>query len=121
MKHINLIKKNINSIHKRRDSVFTKYSSIKKNLDELDIQLNYYNKLLEVKPQILFNYGRDKKYVYGQMYYFESPFSSKKKSFRFMLGKMSDGLSRKKLDEKCMDVFYDKYICGWIDSSRTKS
>ena len=108
MNHINLIKKNITSIHKRRDSVFTKYSSIKKNLDELDIQLNYYNKLLEVKPQILFNQGREKKYVYGQVYFYESHTSNIKKSYRFIIGKMDDNKSKSELEEICVNTFYDK-------------
>ena len=110
MKHINLIKKNINSIHKRRDSVFTKYSSIKKNLDELDIQLNYYNKLLEVKPQILFNQGREKKYVYGQVYFYESHTSNIKKSYRFIIGKMYEEKSREEWEEICLERFYNKLV-----------
>jgi len=63
-----------------------------------------------VKPQILYNQGRDKKYIYGQVYYLVNPQSTDKKSYRFMIGKMVDKLSRKKLEKKCLDIFYDKFI-----------
>ena len=65
---------------------------------------------LAVKPQILFNQGRDKKYIYGQVYYFTHPQSTDKKSYRFMIGKMDEKLSRKKLEKKCIELFYDRYI-----------
>ena len=65
---------------------------------------------LAVKPQILFNQGRDGKYIYGQIYYLNSPYDTKKHSYRFMIGKTSDELSREELEKRCLEIFHDKYI-----------
>ena len=67
-----------------------------------------------VKPQILFNQGRDGKYIYGQVYYFIHPSSTDKKSYRFMIGKTSDKVSRKVLEKRCLEIFYDKYIKEYL-------
>ena len=77
--------------------------------DGLNI-IDYIEGVKKVTPQILFNYGRDKKYVYGQIYYKVNPHTDEKKSFRFMIGKMDDNKSRKQLERICLDTFYDKII-----------
>ena len=66
-----------------------------------------------VKPQILFNQGRDGKYIYGQMYYLIEPQSTTRRSYRFMIGKTSENVSRKLLEKKCLEVFYDRYISSY--------
>ena len=67
-----------------------------------------------VKPQILYNQGRDGKYIYGQIYYLNSPYDTKKHSYRFMIGKTSDELSREELEKRCLEIFQDKYIKSHI-------
>ena len=53
------------------------------NVDRLKCSIEYISGLSKIKPQIIYNSGRDKKYIYGQIYYFVEPQSPKKKSFRF--------------------------------------
>ena len=67
-----------------------------------------------IKPQILLNQGRDKKYIYGQMYYQNHPQKPNKVSIRFLIGKMDENKSKPELENKCREVFYDKYISGWL-------
>ena len=74
------LNKKIQTLNKNREKVLSKFLSVKESLDEIDNQLTYFNKLLNVKSQILFNQGREKKYVYGQVYFFENQNSNKMKS-----------------------------------------
>ncbi len=84
------ILKKLESLQIKREKVFNRYSKVKDELDELDSNINYLSELNNIKPNILFNQGRDKKYVYGQVYFYPNPQSTKKKSFRFIIGKMSE-------------------------------
>ena len=104
---IKIIKK-LESFQIKREKVFNRYSIIKDKLDEIDSNIIYLTELCNIKPNILFNQGRDKKYVYGQVYFYPNPQSTKKKSFRFIIGKMSEKKSIKKWKELCVDVFYYK-------------
>ena len=73
-------------------------------------KIDYIEGSSAVKTQILYNQGRDGKYIYGQVYYFIHPTSRDKKSYRFLISKTKDKLSRKKLEKLCMDKFYEKVI-----------
>ena len=88
-----------------------KYAIIEEKQDELNQLKNtidFIDGLKKLKPQILYNYGRGKKYIYGQVYFKSSPQSSKKKTFRFMIGKMEEKKSRKQLESICLETFYNK-------------
>ena len=104
----------LKSSHDKKESVMVKKKhDYEVSLDKVTAQKNiidYIEGVKKVTPQILFNYGRDKKYVYGQIYYKVNPNSDDKKSFRFMIGKMDDNKSRKQLERICIDTFYDKII-----------
>ena len=104
------ILKKLESFQNKREKVFNRYSIVKEKLDNLDSNIKFFSELENIKPQILFNQGRDKKYVYGQVYYLTEPQSSKKKSFRFLIGKMSDDKSRQKWESVCLNVFYEKVV-----------
>ena len=84
---------------KKRESVLKKYSVVKDELDSLDNQIKYINEFIKIKPQLLFNQGRDKKYIYGQVYWYSDDYGSKKKSYRYLIGKMSEKKSRKEGDK----------------------
>lgn len=104
----------LKSSHDKKESVMIKKKhDYEVSLDKVTHQKNiidYIEGVKKVTPQILFNYGRDKKYVYGQIYYKVNPHTDEKKSFRFMIGKMDDNKSRKQLERICLDTFYDKII-----------
>jgi len=108
------ILKKLESFQNKREKVFNKYSIVKEKLDDLDSNIKFFSELENIKPQILFNQGRDKKYVYGQVYYLTEPQSSKKKSFRFLIGKMSDVKSRQEWESICMSVFYQKVVKEFV-------
>ena len=108
------ILKKLESFQNKREKVFNKYSIVKEKLDDLDSNIKFFSELENIKPQILFNQGRDKKYVYGQVYYLTEPQSSKKKSFRFLIGKMSDVKSRQEWESICMSVFYEKVVKEFV-------
>lgn len=89
------------------------YKIYEKSLNDykkLKHEIDFYSAYKKVKPQILYNQGRDKKYIYGQVYYYTSNTETKKKSYRFLIGSMDDNNSRKKLEKKCIDIFFEKYI-----------
>ena len=88
-----------------------KHDVVVKKMEEvvtLKNSIDYLEGLDRIKPQILYNYGRDKKYIYGQLYYQVEPQSNKKKTMRFMIGKMEEKKSRKQLENICLDTFYNK-------------
>jgi len=108
------ILKKLESFQNKREKVFNRYSIVKEQLDNLDSNIKFFSELENIKPQILFNQGRDKKYVYGQVYYLTEPQSSKKKSFRFLIGKMSDIKSRQEWESVCLSVFYEKVVKKFV-------
>tara|TARA_R110000796_G_scaffold179653_1_gene296220 strand:+ start:197 stop:541 length:345 start_codon:yes stop_codon:yes gene_type:complete len=97
----------LESSYDKKNVVLKKLSSevstIKNNID-------YIKGSLSVKPNLLMNQGRDKKYIYGQVYYNINPQSDKKKSYRFLIGKMSDKKSKNELKQICIQHFIDKVI-----------
>lgn len=98
--------------HDKKHSVLVKKQE---EVLELKNSIDYIEGLAKLKPQILYNYGRDKKYIYGQVYYNVDSQSNKKKTFRFMIGKMGENKSRKNLEKTCLNTFYNKVM----DESKT--
>jgi len=66
-------------------------------------------------PYIMYNYGRDKLYIYGKVWYYDSPMDEAKKDIRFIIGRMKDGESHEVLQKKCLDKFFDRYISQWLE------
>ena len=90
----------------------SQYEKTKSEYDNIKYQIAFFTDYESVKPQILMNQGRDKKYVYCQIYYQSSRTNSKKKSYRFLIGTMDDN-SKRKIHETyrlCKQMFFDKYI-----------
>jgi len=110
MKLPNSLSKKLDTLTNKRDKVQQKYSVVKKELDSLNDDINYIKELTELKPQILYNQGRDKKYIYGQVYWYSEGYGSKKKSYRFLIGKMTDKKSRKILKDECLVQFISKVV-----------
>ena len=110
MKLPNSLSKKLDTLTNKRDKVQQKYSVVKKELDSLNDDINYIKELTELKPQILYNQGRDKKYIYGQVYWYSEGYNSKKKSYRFLIGKMVDKKSRKILKDECLVQFISKVV-----------
>jgi len=108
------ILKKLELFQNRRNRVFDKYTKVKEQLDDLESNIRFLTELTNIKPNILFHQGRDKKYVYGQVYFYPNPQSNKKKSFRFIIGKMTEKKSKKQWNEICLNVFYDKYVNEYI-------
>ena len=109
------ILKKLESFQNKREKVFNRFSKVKKKLDDVDSNIKYLSDLDKIKPNILFNQGRDRKYVYGQVYWFSNPQSKTKKSFRFLIGKMSDVKSRQEWESVCVSVFYEKVVKEYIE------
>ena len=97
----------LKSEYKKKTAVIDKLQSetlaLKNTIDFID-------GLAKLKPQILYNYGRDKKYIYGQVYFKSTPQSTSKETFRFMIGKMDEKKSRKQLEKICVETFYQKMM-----------
>jgi hypothetical protein len=108
------ILKKLETFQKRREKVFERYSKVKQQFDDIDSNITYLTELCNIKPNILFNQGRDKKYVYGKVSFYPTPQSTKKKSFRFIIGKVSEKKSMKKWNEICLEVFYDRIVGEYI-------
>ena len=100
--------------YKKKHNLFTRkqseLKSIETELNTLQKEIDFFDKSLAIKPHILYNQGRDKKYIYGQVYHFISPQSDKKKSYRFLIGKMDEGKSRSELEQICIQKFMEKVI-----------
>ena len=98
----------------RKNKVLTKkkveYDKYSLEVTRIKNLIDFVENSQAVKPQILYNQGRDGKYIYGQTYYLNSPYDTKKTSYRFMIGKTSDELSREELEKRCLEIFHDKYI-----------
>ena len=97
----------LKTIYKKKHAVV---SELQDEVFILKNTIDYIEGFAKLKPQILYNYGRDKKYIYGQVYYQVEPQSTDKKTFRFMIGKMDDNKSRKQLERICLDTFYNKVM-----------
>ena len=100
----------LNKLSKVRKNVYDKYSKLKIDLTTIDNHINYIKELESIKPQILMNQGRDKKYIYGQVYWYSDEYGSKKKSYRFLIGKMSEKKSKTELKQICMEHFISNVV-----------
>ena len=70
--------------------------------------IQFYEDTLNLTPTILYDSGRDKKYVYGKVWWFEDGVGSKKKEYRYFLGKMDNKKPKSFWKDKLLSVFYEK-------------
>ena len=105
------------SLKSKLSKLKSEYNNKSSIIDELQCEvfklknsIDFIEGLAKIKPQILYNYGRDKKYIYGQVYFKSTPQSTNKKTFRFIIGKMDENKSRKHLEKICVETFYKKII-----------
>ena len=70
--------------------------------------IQFYKDTLNLTPTILYNSGRDKKYVYGKVWWFSNGMGSKKKGYRYFLGKMDEKKPKSFWEDKLLSVFFEK-------------
>ena len=70
--------------------------------------IQFYKDTLNLTPTILYDSGRDKKYVYGKVWWFKDGVGSKKKEYRYFLGKMDKKKLKSFWEDKLLSVFYEK-------------
>ena len=70
--------------------------------------IQFYKDTLNLTPTILYNSGRDKKYVYGKVWWYSNGVGSKKKEYRYFLGKMDEKKPQSFWENKLLSVFYEK-------------
>jgi hypothetical protein len=70
--------------------------------------IQFLSDTLNLTPTILYDSGRDKKYVYGKVWWFSNGVGSKKKEYRYFLGKMDKKKPKSFWKDKLLSVFYEK-------------
>ena len=70
--------------------------------------IQFYKDTLNLTPTILYNSGRDKKYVYGKVWWYSNGIGSKKKEYRYFLGKMDENKPKSYWEDILLSVFYEK-------------
>ena len=70
--------------------------------------IQYLSDTINLTPTILYNSGRDKKYVYGKVWWYSNGIGSKKKEYRYFLGKMDKKKPKSFWENKLLSVFYEK-------------
>ena len=70
--------------------------------------IQFYKDTLNLTPTTLYNSGRDKKYVYGKVWWYSNGVGSKKKEYRYFLGKMDKKKLKSFWEDKLLSVFYEK-------------
>ena len=100
-----------NLIKKNNDKVKGLQSKIeeleKENISHSQL-IQFYKDTLNLTPTILYNSGRDGKYIYGKVWWFSNGIGSKKKEYRYFLGKMDKKKSKSFWKDKLLSVFYEK-------------
>ena len=72
--------------------------------------IQFYKDTLNLTPTILYNSGRDKKYVYGKVWWYSNGIGSKKKEYRYFLGKMDKNKPKSYWVDILLDKFFDKQV-----------
>ena len=70
--------------------------------------IHFYKDTLNLTPTILYNSGRDKKYVYGKVWWFSNGIGSKKKGYRYFLGRMDEDKTKSYWENKLLNIFFEK-------------
>ncbi len=86
-----------------------------KHIRKKEMIVEFIDGLGNLKPNIIYNNGRDKLYIYGKVWYYDSPMAEDKKDIRFIIGRMVDGESKEVLQERTLNKFFDKYVSQWLE------
>ena len=100
-----------NLLHKNKDKI-KDFQHRVKGLEEENknhIQLiQFYKDTLNLTPTILYNSGGDKQYIYGKVWWFSSGIGSKKKGYRYFLGRMDEKKPQSFWENKLRNTFFEK-------------
>ena len=114
-KHQKKLQKEIDKLNKLIDSNKNKIEDFQQRVKGLEEQnhthtqlIQFYEDTLNLTPTILYNSGRDGKYVYGKVWWFKDGVGSKKKEYRYFLGKMDKKKLKSFWENKLLSVFYEK-------------
>ena len=114
-KHQKKLQKEIDKLNKLIDSNKDKIEDFQQRVKGLEEQnhtntqlIKFYEDTLNLTPTILYNSGRDGKYVYGKVWWFSNGVGSKKKEYRYFLGKMDKKKLKSFWENKLLSVFYEK-------------
>ena len=109
------LQKQIDKLNKLIDSNKDKIEDFQQRVKGLEEQnhtntqlIKFYEDTLNLTPTILYNSGRDGKYVYGKVWWFKDGVGSKKKEYRYFLGKMDKKKPKSFWEDKLLSVFYEK-------------
>ena len=109
------LNKQIVKLNKLIDSNKSKIEDFRDRVGVLEEQnhthtqlIQFYEDTLNLTPTILYNSGRDGKYVYGKVWWFKGGVGSKKKEYRYFLGKMDKKKPKSFWEDKLLSVFYEK-------------
>ena len=100
-----------NLINKNNDKI----KDFQHRVKGLEEQNQHYTQLIQflkdtmnLTTTILYNSGRDKKYVYGKVRWFSNGIGSKKKGYRYFLGKMDEKKPQSYWEQKLLYTFFEK-------------
>ena len=100
----NLIKKNNDKIKDFQHRV----KGLEEQNQHYTQHIQFLKDTMNLTTTILYNSGRDKKYVYGKVWWFSNGIGSKKKGYRYFLGKMDEKKPHHILEEKLINTFFEK-------------
>ena len=100
----NLIKKNNDKIKDFQHRV----KGLEEQNQHYTQHIQFLKDTMNLTTTILYNSGRDKKYVYGKVWWFSNGIGSKKKGYRYFLGKMDEKKPQSVWEQKLLDTFFDK-------------
>ena len=114
-KHQNKLQKQIDKLSNLIKNNDDKVKEFQSKIEELEKEnlthsqlIQFYKDTLNLTPTILYNSGRDKKYVYGKVWWFSDGMGSKKKGYRYFLGKMDEKKPQSFWEEKLLNNFFEK-------------
>jgi len=100
-----------NIIKKNKDKV-KDFQSRVKGLEEQNQHhtqhIQFLKDTMNLTTTILYDSGRDKKYIYGKVWWFSNGIGSKKKGYRYFLGKMDDVKPQSFWEKKLLNNFFEK-------------
>ena len=100
----NLIDRNKNKI----EDFHQKVNGLEKLNHTHNQLIQFYKDTINLTPTILYNSGRDKKYVYGKVWWYSNGIGSRKKEYRYFLGKMDNKKPKSFWENKLLSIFYEK-------------
>ena len=115
LNHQKKLQKQIDKLDKLIEDNKSKIEDFQSSMKELEEQNHTHTQLIQflsdtinLTPTILYNSGRDKKYVYGKVWWFSDGMGSKKKGYRYFLGKMDEKKPKSFWEDKLLSVFFEK-------------